>query len=137
MKGWTFIQTHKGRLTHQGVVVDQVADGLYLCHFQMGDKSHAEVVEAQTMTAWHLFPDEEERSRFMQSMAQEQIDAQTKAAEAEAEARRLAEEGDGGGDPPEDPPAKKDGPDIPEAPQPPESANENDSDTPDGETEDE
>ena len=140
MKGWSFIAFDKrNRPVSQGVVVDQVGDGEYLCQFQAGARSNAQIVNATEMKTWQLFPDQEALTNYMRALAEEQAEQQKQAADA------AGGEGDTG-----DPGAGGDGDDgaselerVPnaegEAPQAqtPESDNESDIEKPDEETDDE
>jgi len=69
VKGWHFLQTSKGRLIGQGVIVQEAAAGLWLCHFQSGETAHAEIIPAADMLQWQLFPDAEERQNYLSTMA--------------------------------------------------------------------
>ncbi len=72
-KGWAFIELGpRGELRRTGVVVDRVSEGLYLCHFKKGKLSDSQVVLANQMLSWKLFPDEQELQGWMKSMQEAQ-----------------------------------------------------------------
>jgi len=86
-KGWFFIDvTPRGVVKRMGMVVDKVVEGTFLCHVFNEEQSCGELVKAEDMLLWKLFPDQQARDGFLN--AQKKVFEENR---ARAEASKLAQ----------------------------------------------
>lgn len=65
-KGWAYVEIGpRGELKRHGHVIDQVSDGHYLIQVYANEFTAAEVVKAEDMLTWKLFPDQTEMQRYI------------------------------------------------------------------------